>query len=721
VTAAAIPSGMAGVPGLSMPQKARLLPLREELTLHPGPQARDGTPTWTLQDPATNRFYRIGWLEFEILARWDLADIDAIAESIREQTPIPVTSQQVEAFARFLLVGNLVQVRGEPGMERLLRQAAAQRKGPAKWLLKHYLFFRIPLVKPDRFLAATLPYVAWMFSRGFLMLVLTCALAGGYLVLRRWDGFVNSFLHFFSLEGAVLFGASMFTAKLLHELGHAYTARRFGCRVPTMGMAFLVMWPVLYTDTSDAWRLTSKRRRLAIGAAGMAAELALAAFATVAWSFLPDGPLRSAAFLLASSTWILTLLINLNPFMRFDGYFLLSVLLEVANLQDRAFALARWRLREILFGFGDPPPEHFPPRLHRILLIYAYGTWIYRFFLFFGIALLVYHMFFKVLGIFLMLVEVGWFIARPILHELGDWAKRRDAVRINGHSLATLAGLGGLIALILIPWHNAVPASAILRAEQQTQIFVPFGAQLQEVRVKPGDRVAAGAVLFRFGSPDLHFDLAQAERRIEVLRWQTQFQGFSRDLLERNQVAWRELESAMTEAAGFRTEQARLDVTAPFAGTIVEIADPLAPGEWLKQNSPLAMLIDPASSLIEAYVDESDLRRVRVGTAGTFHPDDMDLPSIPGTVIAVDDASTRVLPEPYVASTHGGDVATRVGHDGVLVPETPVYRILLRPHHPLPAPALITRGWVRLQADQESFVVRLWRIALGVLVRESGF
>ena len=123
-------------------------------------------------------------------------------------------------------------------------------------------------------------------------------------------------------------------------------------------------------------------------------ELAIAAFASLLWSFLPEGALRSAAFLLATTTWLLTLGVNLNPFMRFDGYFLLSDLLEVGNLQQRSFALARWWLREQLFGFAEQPPELLPRSLRRGLVIYAFCTWLYRFFLFLGIALLVYMLFF---------------------------------------------------------------------------------------------------------------------------------------------------------------------------------------------------------------------------------------------------------------------------------------------------------------------------------------
>ena len=92
----------------------------------------------------------------------------------------------------------------------------------------------------------------------------------------------------------------------------------------------------------------------------MTAELCCAALAICAWGFLPDGPARSVAFLVATTTWVTTVLLNLSPFMRYDGYYVLSDWLEVPNLHARSFALARWWMRETLFGFGDPVPEEFP-------------------------------------------------------------------------------------------------------------------------------------------------------------------------------------------------------------------------------------------------------------------------------------------------------------------------------------------------------------------------
>ena len=122
---------------------------------------------------------------------------------------------------------------------------------------------RIPLLRPDRFLTATYPYVKWLYSRGVAMTIAAIGLLGLYLVARQWDVFVGTFVDMFTIAGTVWFALTLSCLKAIHEFGHAYTAKRFGLRVPTVGVALLVMVPVLYTDVNKSWKLTGRRQRVA--------------------------------------------------------------------------------------------------------------------------------------------------------------------------------------------------------------------------------------------------------------------------------------------------------------------------------------------------------------------------------------------------------------------------------------------------------------------------
>ncbi|TWB29632.1 HlyD family efflux transporter periplasmic adaptor subunit [Nitrospirillum bahiense] len=698
----------------------RLAPLREELTLLAGPALADGSPSWTLHDQVAGRFYRLGWLEFEILRRWHLEVPQAIAADVASNTTLRVTVDDVMAVSQFLALNNLLQRHGPQAVSTLMRQAEMRKPGLWQWLLKNYLFFRVPLVKPDRFLTQALPYVSWIFTRGFFLVTLAAALFGIYLVTRQWDQFRTTFVSFLSPSGLITGAVGLAVAKVVHELGHALTAKRYGCRVQTMGIAFMVMYPLLYTDVSDAWRLPNRRQRLAIGVAGMGAELTLAAYATLAWSFLPEGPVKAAAFLLATTSWIMTVLVNTSPFMRFDGYFLLSDLLDVPNLHDRAFALGRWWLRERLFHLGEPVPEELPAKRRTLLIALAFATWIYRFTLFVGIAALVYHLFFKVLGIILFLVEVWWFILRPPLNEVREWIRRRGTMTWNRRSATTAAVALGLLALAVIPWRSTVTAPAVLRAAQEMEIFLDQPGRMDAVLVKAGQSVAAGQELFRLSSPDLDYKLASQRQKIQTLQWEAAYRGSAAVDPKRQRIAAQELETAQAELRGLEAEKAKLTVTAPFAGIMAEVAEPLSPGEWLPAKERLGLLLDPAHPMIEAYVREADLHRVAVGDRGRFRPDQTVTSAVDGRIQDIDDTSTRVLTRRYLASTYGGDIAAREDSQHQLVPEESLYRVLIAPAKDT-APASLERGRVTLEGARESLLGSLWRRTVAILLREGSF
>ena len=698
-----------------------LPPLRQDINLYPGPRKRDGSPTWSLHDPVNNRFFRIGWLEFELLSRWQSGDAETVRQQVNDGTTLHADLSHVMELLDFLKTSQLIQARGKQAITELYDKAMTGRKHIASWLLQNYLFLRIPLVRPDSFLTRTLPWIRFVFTRGFALALVATTLLGIYLVMRQWDSFQQTFLYFFTLEGMLLFAVAMFIAKVIHELGHAYTAKRYGVRVPTMGIALLVLWPVLYTDTSEAWKLPGRRQRLAIAAAGMAAELALASMATLLWSFLPDGPLRSAVFMIATTSWVITLFINLNPFLRFDGYYLLSDFLEVQNLQDRSFALGKWKLRQLILGINDPSPDDFNAQQRKLLITYAYSVWIYRFFLFLGIALLVYFFFFKVAGVFLMVTEVAWFIARPVYRELRIWYDMRDRIRWNRNTVTSLMLLLLLVFALVYPISTSVRVPAVLKYAAYTQIHAPNPARVEDVHVSKGDRVESGQRLITLNSPELDYNEEQAQLRVATLKEHMLRQSAHAELLETQQVVQQQLIEAMTELDGFRREQAQLQITAPYSATVIQWDPDVQPGRWVNENLRLGMLVDTGSAAIQGYVEEKDVGRLTVGRDGRFYPDNLDQEPLDVRLIAIDQVNASSLDEPYLASVYDGPLPVNRTDSGELVSDTSLFRLHLALQSTLSGVPQITRGSVLLDGEPESLLQRIWRFVSAVLVRESGF
>lgn len=689
--------------------------LRDDLSLLAGPCDHDGAPTWTLHDPLSNRFFRLPWAAFEILNRWHLGEAGAVAESVCAETPLDIEAEDVAGMVEFLGRGQLLKVETRRDVARLLAAHDATKTSWLTWLLHHYLFFRIPLVRPNQFLDALLPYVDWLGRRAFRLTTVVALVTGLFLVARQWDVFKATLVDHFSLSGLAAFGIALGLAKVVHELGHALTAKSYGLRVPTMGAAFLVLMPVLYTDVNEAWTLTSRRQRLMVGAAGILAELTLAVWATLAWGLLPDGTARTMAFTLAATTWISSLAINLSPFMRFDGYFLAMDALDQPNLHPRSFALARWHLRETLFALGEPAPEALPPATRAWMIAFAWCVWIYRLTLFLGIAVLVYHFFIKVVGVLLFVVEIGWFVVKPFWGEFAQWGKRLPAIRASGRTRWPLGFLLAILVLLVVPWSGRVSAPAMLKAERHLTLYAPSPARLEEVVVRAGERVAAGTVLVRLDSPDARARLEQVARRVAVLRYELSAIGFDDTFRARAQSIAEELGAAMAEQTAMTAELQRLTLVAPVAGTAIDLSPELQPGQWISPRDPVLGLADGGQ--IEAYVAEADLPRITVGARANFIPDGGHA-SIPATLAAIDRVAAKSLSEPALAVPFGGTIPARFDSKA-LVPDTALYRVRLKPDGPDPVMVPL-RGQVHMDGERRSLLGHALRTMAATLIREWG-
>lgn len=695
--------------------------LREELDLLPGPTLADGQPSWTLHDPSRNRFFSLDWPTLEILRRWSLDDAEAIIADIAANTTLQLDVDDVERVARFLVDNQLVTPPARGSAAQFTERLKKLEGTRLHWLLHHYLFFRIPLIRPDAWLERWQDAAAWFRSRTFAALTGLAFVIGIAEVIRHHEIFLASLVDTFNWEGLAAYGVALAAVKLLHELGHAFTAKRFGCRIPSIGVAFLVLWPMAYTDTNETWRLTNRWQRLQVAAAGIVTELIVAAWATFAWALLPDGALRSAAFVLATTSWVATLAINASPFMRFDGYFILSDALDMPNLHERSFALARWRLREFLFALGEGRPETFPLRRELGLIVFAWIVWLYRFVVFLGIAVLVYQFFIKIVGIFLFLVEIVWFVALPFWHEGKAWASRWPQIRASRRARRSGAIFAALMLLTVVPWPSRIHASGLLHANDTWPVFAPAGAEVRETMLGEGRQVAADAPLIVLNAPELESRLRAAEARLARLRWQAATAGFDAESRARLQSTQEERQTAEAELAGLHEEAARYAPRAPFAGVLRDVDPDLAPGQWVGKNEKLAVLVGQGSSSVETYLDEDAIRRVRIGDGALFIADGRAGGAVRLTVSRIDDDATRMLPNRMLAAQAGGHILVRERHQRI-VPEHTIYRVTLRVDGD--AGVLSGQAWRGTVVIRGAWQAPAWfflRNALSVLLRETGF
>ncbi len=688
--------------------------LRADLTTSEAGQDATGASGIILYDPVRHRFFRLPMDAARVLQYWHLGQAGQVAALAG------VTLDEVEEFIGFLAMSRLT-VAPMGGVQALETEFNHGEKSLAESALHNYLFFRLPLINPTKFLDFTLPVARALASKFSLSILFIIGLVGFYFAARQWDTFVSTFFDFFSLEGLALYSTTLVGLKVFHELGHGYMARHFKVSVPVMGVAFMVLAPMLYTETTDAWRLKDRRHRLLIDAAGVMVEIAIAALALFLWAFLPDGPWRSACYFVAATAWIMSVVVNLSPFMRFDGYHILADALGMFNLGPRAFALGTWKLRQVLFAPLEAAPEHFSRHLHRGLIFFAWGTWVYRFSLYMGIAYTVYTMFPKAVGIPMGIIEVWFFTVSPVIRELKEWkAMGFRQLFLSRRSYFTFGILCSLILLMALPLSRSVSIPAMLLPAQEARIYPPEPTQVKRLLVVAGRGVKKGDLIVQLASPDVDQKMKMATLRLSISK--AKLSRIAADVkdLAASQVLLQEYQSAVDEIKGLRRRTEQFEIRAPFSGNVTDVTAGLAPGVWVGQDSLLLHLVAPDSAVVAGLMSERESARISLGNEASFIAEGGDAAPVLAILMATGSPGGEGVELSYLSSLHGGAVAmAQMPGQAKAVPISGV--LPLRFSAEGAAPKRATRGTLTVSAEPVSFLSQSFGRVVSVFLRESGF
>lgn len=658
-----------------------LPPLRQDLRLERGAPLPDGSPGWMIHDPVQHGRFELDAVDVQLLSAWSCGSREALLQHCAATPGLPGTealTQRLDSLLDFLREHHLLGAASAAEAAALAAKSRAARPSAWQWLARKHLFLRIPLVHPDAWLQRTLPAVAWLGGRPVRIAWALLTLLGLLLLSRQWDSFIGTVPAFLTPAGLLLYLVVLLVTKVLHELGHAWVATAQGARVSSMGITLMLGLPLLYTDTSDAWRLAKRQQRLWIDAAGVLVETGLAGLATLAWTVLPPGLLRDIAFVLATTTWTLTLLVNLNPLARFDGYYFLADAIGMANLQPRAFALAQWWIETRLLGHALPAPETVSRRRLAALLVFAALTWAYRMLLGLAAALLVYSVFFRALGVVMLLVEVWMLMLGPIVRWMrqgqgrGLWRPLRVRLRLG----ALLLGLGALLAL---PLDRHVEAPAVLMPTAQAPLHAPEPARVERILVREGEQVEAGQVLLELWTPTLEPDEARAriDAQLETVRLERGVAD-AQDLGQR-QVIEQRIEEGRATRTGLQARREALRVRAPQAGRLVDLPATLQPGDWVAPERELGRIVTPDRLDVQGHVPQDQAWRLAPQASARFIADDPAAPARRLQLRTLADAASEQIDQPLLSSRHRGPIATRDDAQGRAVPVLAQQRVVLAP------------------------------------------
>ena len=695
--------------------------LRQDLEIFRGNSREDGLPAWLLYDAVRNKYFSLGLTAFKLIKNWKGGEDIKNFEKKINSSGIATSEEEIKSFINFLHQNNLIIQPTGQNIAYLMQQKNSMKKSWLMYAIHSYLFFKIPLFKPDDWLSKTLKYVKHFASKKFRNLVYLFGFIGLFLVFQQLETFKSTFLYFFSFQGLMLYFLTLVFVKCLHELGHAYIAKHYGCRVSAIGIAFLVFFPFLYTDTTDAWRLRNHKERLLINFGGILTELHLAIIATFLWAVLPDGGFKSVAFFIATTSWISSLTINVSPFMRFDGYYVFSDWLKAENLQPRSFALARWKIRESLFGLNHPPPEEINPSRRWTFIVYAWTTWVYRFFLFLGIALLVYHFAFKILGIILFVIEIHWFILLPIIREIKNWYKLKSEIKFNKQTTRTLIILLSFFMILFLPWKSSLKIPAVYVSEQYSKVYAPYPSKIKKILVNKDDAVEKGQELIELYSPDLDREIFSISRKIQLTKTKINRLSKSAGNMDQFLTLQQSLIALQTEMTGLSRIKNKLIIKAPIKGKIKDFYD-LSEGMWVSNFDQLLEIVHYGTGKVRGFIKEEQIERFLKKNPAVFIPNDGIHDKVYLVSKSLDLSAITNLPYISLSSAHDGPVAVRnfTGGKFQYRPETAYYiaefDLAKKSEIQFELP-----GYVHIKGSRYSPFANLTKGVIAIIVRESGF
>jgi len=324
-----------------------------------------------VKDPVTGRFFRLPEMAWKIAGHFNSnLDYRQIAFLASEREESDISAEDVQGVAEQLERLGLLD-------QGLSRADIASRQEAVTLERRSILYLKRPLVDPDRFLSGLLAAIRPLVSFPFVVLVVVLVCCAAILHAIHPHEAAQAMAS--SLRGwglAWLYGMTALTLTL-HEIAHGLACKRFGAEVREMGVMLLYFMPCAYTDISDAYLVPKKQNRIWITMAGSVADLAVWSAATIALATLHpvQGPLLQALGALMLTTGLRSVVFNLNPLIRLDGYYVLVDLLEMPNLRLRAREVVRWRVANWLGRASARPDE--TARDRRILEAYGWLSLVY--------------------------------------------------------------------------------------------------------------------------------------------------------------------------------------------------------------------------------------------------------------------------------------------------------------------------------------------------------
>ncbi len=681
----------------------RPLPLRMRADLVVAPLIYDQRRLWGVKDPLSLGYWQLANEEYFVLRQLDghISLDDLQRRFVREFAPNRIGADQLQAFIGSLYRDGLVVSESVGQGDELLERARRSRWKARLAVISNVLAWRFRGIDPEPWLRRVAPRIGWLFSPVSRLTYLGLVISAVLLVMFQWNTVVARFPElssFFDYRNAFLLLVAAAFAKVLHELGHAIFCKHYGGECHEIGFMLLVGAPCLYCNVSDAWMLKNKWHRAAIGAAGMIVEVGLAAVALWLWWFSTPGLFNALCFDLMLVCSVNTLLMNGNPLLQYDGYYILADLSETPNLRQQALGVVRQWSAWFLLGVRATQDRLLPDRGRGWMAVYAVASTLYRWAMILAL-LWVVNQAMKPYDLELLTWLLGWMfvvtlVGVPMFRLFSFLRHPTRSMQVRWNRVAGRGGIIvlGLAALAMIPLPFRPTAPAVVELRNERPVYINTEGRLIDA-VEPGIQVEQNAVLARLENDTIERDVRRLTGERDLRRLRLANLNSRRSEIEAASeipAAEKSLQDASERLRQRRRDQDALTIRSPAPGTVVPPPSRIsesAAGEpedwsghpldqrnrgcWLATGVQLCSIGDRNRLDAVLLIDQGDLPFVSVGQSVRLMLDQSPQLELSGKIVELAEIDTVVAPPELLAHQ---DLPVEQSQGGVARPRGTLYQ-----------------------------------------------
>ena len=617
-------------------------------------QVQRGEVSFIVKDPVALKYYRFGTLEVSLFKYLDgIRDHSQVAQALSVETGIGLDGSMVASFVEELKKKDLIErSRAEKSLlllERLRKQRKLKAETGAEG--RDTLYMRFPFYDPDNLYNKIIKHISFLWSRKFFVVYLILFSLAATIIISNWETVRTGLANLYSFQDKgfrdiAMFIGVLFTIIVLHENGHGLTCKRYGGEVHEIGFMLIYFMPAFYANVTDTWTFESKAAKLWVTFAGAFVELVICSIASFVWYFSTPGYFtHDLAFTFMITAGLSSIVINMNPLIRLDGYFALVDYLEIPKLGDDAAKYVGLLVRKYIFRAPVEIPKY-DRRLKLIFFTYGVLSFLYRIFII-TLTLLFFNRqigrLFPEIGIFIFpllayrLLRKKLRVAWNSVHHL--YLDKKELLMKPKWLVTSLAATGVAVGLFLfLPLSYSHHTTFVMEPDEQVPVRAETEGFVGSVLTREGDFVRRGDLLAVLRDIDLEQKRDSLRSQIALLGRNALTQNAQGDTAHAIQSGQQraQLSQALAET---ESELSNLSITAPADGIIVTPRVEDKAGMMLGKGAELCQIARVGSLRARVVVDDWDLNDVQVGAPAVLRLNAGTSTNLTGRVISLAPAS----------------------------------------------------------------------------------